>query len=291
MAPRVFYTVIVESVADEESSFVQVFWTWAMEMGEAIGRVLAVAREEGIAAPVAAEIDPYDIDTLPDDVDEIRDTGVFTSGARFFYPTETGPMPLPQGIILSALEGEQSPEEIQPAFDAWRDDDLYRLEASVPGEKLVPTFLALVTALPAIRVVWTEITHEWDNEDKIRFYANESITTVDAIRDFLESHPRDIVGNGYVKFTAYSETGATNIVINDHKEIAVMTYDEGVWETARNVLATLGLPEVEDRRSIQYGYYHWHYAPAGAKTRDALVNYLEGLGFFLWKEIDPEDDK
>ena len=280
-----FYTVIIEGHADADA-FVQVFFTWAADIGEAIAKVTAVAKEqEGIEHPIASELDEYDFDTLPDDVVEIGDTSVLSSGARFHFPAEEPVFRLPAGVILSCLDGEYDPEELCPGFQIQDDEELLRLDCAVPGDELEMVFNALVEALPDIRVSWIECSDEWEDASARQLYANEALNTPDSIQAFLRGETENILYNGMVKFTAYCVEGRTNLLIDDHKVISVLTFSRVILESMSDKLRELGFEESDELRTVVRGLHHWHYAPSGALRRQDFIAHLLGHGFSLWKEI------
>lgn len=295
MASPVFYTVLVESTVNRHDSFVQVFWTWAQSRGEAIDRVVTVAREyEEIPDPLPTEMDPYDIETLPEEVKEIESTGVYTTGGRYYYPTGdlAKQRRTPAGIILSCLDGQYEADELHVGYScAETEDGLFKLTALPPGGLLEETFLEMVEALPSIRVSWLEISNEWEDTQTKQLYANEALNTPEKIRAFLQREKLNIIENGWVKFTAYCSDGQTNLLIDDHKEISVLSYDESIRNMLADVLEQSGVPESQDLRTLTIGYHHWHYLPEGALDRETFIAHLVDKGFFLWREIDVPDEK
>jgi hypothetical protein len=281
----VFYVVLVEGREDADA-FVQAFFTWAPDVGEAIAKVTAAAKErEGIANPVATELDDYDFATLPDDVVEISGTTVLSSGARNYFPADEPYFRLPAGVILSCLDGEYDPEELHPGFHIMEEGDLLRLECAVPGEELAKTFNALVGVLPDILVTWVECSNEWGNATTNQFYSNETLYSPDSIQAFLDSETENILHNGMVKFTAYTEEGQTNLLIDGHKLISVLTYSREIAETMAAKLQDLGFGKFDALHTVARGLHHWHYAPATALPRRDFVKHLLEQGFSLWKEI------
>ncbi len=201
MAPKTFYTVLIESTVDRNDSFVQVFWAWAENKGEAIARVADVARDhEKIVDPFPVQMDPYDVETLPEDVKEIDGTGVYSASARFFFQTSDLEEQIrpPAGVILSCWDGEYEPDELRAGFSSEVEEDgLFRLTIVPSQDDLKKTFLALVEALPSIRVSWVEFSHEWGDVQSQQLYANEALNTPHAIHDFLQREQLNIVENGW----------------------------------------------------------------------------------------------
>lgn len=285
-AEDTFYTVVIECAVNEKDAFIQIFWTWAQDIGEALAKVLAVAKEsEELPSPVATDIDPYDFDTLPDDVNEIGGTSVFTSGSRFYFPADEHRFIVPRGIIPSSAEAELSPGDLCAGFTEYADGDLLRIDCLASADRLEETFYALPDVLPGIPVSWIECSDKWDEAGTRQFYANEALNTPALIRGYLHAAPENVLHNGMVKFTAYSEEGATNLLIDDHKEVCVITYSRQIGDGMAEALRTLGYEKSEDLKTVSAGLYHWHYTPFGALPRREFIEQLQKDGFSLWKEL------
>lgn len=281
-----FFTVVVEGGDKPRDAFIQVFWIWARDIGDAIDRVAAVARDaEGIADPLPSEADRFDYASLPDDAREIGGTRVFTTGARFHYPADEPVFRLPRGVILSCLDGDYDPDELRAGYCRRDDDGLLCMDCVVPDGMLEEAFHAMVKALPSIRVSWIECSSEWEDAETAQFYSNEELNSPSRIRSFLRDETANVLRNGMVKFTVYSDVGQTNLLVTDHKELGLLTYSEEVADAMRRTLDRMGLEENNDLKSISRGLHHWHYRPADALPRLAFVEHLLAAGFSLWKEL------
>ncbi|HEY6186880.1 MAG TPA: hypothetical protein VIW80_04315 [Pyrinomonadaceae bacterium] len=286
MREKTFFTILVESAAPEES-FVQVFWSWANHLGEAIDKVLRACRSMGIENATASEADPFDFAALPDHVIHDEKLDVFFAEARHFFPTTVeGSFIPPTGIIKSCQDGELDYELIREGFSQMiRGDGLYEVEAVIGRDQLFETFVALVRRLPSIRVFWIKIAADWEDKGREEFLVNEDLDSAESITDFLTAHAKDTVPNGHVALTAYSKVGQTNLVIDTHKTIKVLTKSAKVQSKMVARLKKLGFVELPEFYSLEYGYYHWHYRPTRSKSRSRFVAALKlaGVGTFLSK--------
>lgn len=283
---KTFYTILIESEESSDEFFVQVFWTWAEHIGAAISSVLKVALQENIKEPVAAQIDPYDFESIPDNVYEIHKTGVFTSGQRYYYPA-TFCLKIPEGVILSALDGDFDIEDLHKGFRFdLRNDGFCRINVVLPQDELEDTFLQLVKALPSIKVSWVEILNWWDEAENKQLWTNERLNNFDTIADFLKSNNRDILKNGFLNFTVYCEVGATNLQISDHKEICLITRSQEIQRIIADKLKELKISESDNLKSLSKGFHHWHYRPDGSYNRNDFINHIKKNGFSFWKEIE-----
>jgi hypothetical protein len=108
---------------------------------------------------------------------------------------------------------------------------------------------------------------------------------------FLTAHWDDTVANGHVALTAYGEPGQTNLTIDTHKTIKVLTKSATIQQEMASALKSLGFEELPEFHSLEYCFYHWHYRPTRSKSRAGLVAAMKKWGFSLWKDeiVEPED--
>ena len=114
------------------------------------------------------------------------------------------------------------------------------------------------------------------------FWTNENLNTVESITGFLATHAKDTIANGHVALTIYSSIGQTNLLIDTHKTIKVLTKSAKIERRMAAALRKLGFEELSEFHSLEYGYYHWHYRPARSKSRKRLVAALKRDGFRFW---------
>lgn len=283
MRDKTFFTVLVESPG-VGGSFIQVFWAWGAHPGEAIGRVLKACRHLGVRNAVASELDAYDFASLPSHVVGDERLGVFYDETRHHFPTEESFRP-PAGIIKSRLDGDYGEELIREGFSlAGREGGLYEVEAVVGRGRLFETFTALAGRLHSLRVFWVKIAGDWerDGEGPAEFWVNESLNTPELIADYLTAHANDTINNGHVALTAYSNAGQTNLTVDTHKTIKVLTKSARMRDRVAAALRRRGMEELAEPYSLERGYYHWHYRPTRSKSRARLVAALKRNGFVPW---------
>lgn len=284
MREKTFFTILVESAGPEES-FIQVFWSWANHLGKAIDKVVRACGSMGIENATASEADPFDFADLPDHAIHDEKLDVFFAEVRHFLPTPAeGAFIPPTGIIKSCQDGELDYELIREGFfTRKREDGLYETEVVIGRDQLFETFVALVRRLPSIRVFWVKIAADWEDKGLEEFWVNEDLNSAEAIAEFLTAHSKDTVANGHVTLTAYNKVGQTNLLIDTHKTIKVITKSAMVQSKMVSGLKRLGFEVLPEFHSLEYGYYHWHYRPTRSKSRARLVAALKRAGFSAWE--------
>ena len=274
---------MIESV-EPEHSFFQVFWSPAVHPGEAIESVLNACLRFGIKNAIARELDHLEFSSLPSDIVHDKKLQVFYARQRNYFPTEKS-FVAPFGIIESSQKGDYDYDLIREGFHLRKTaEGIYELVAVIERERLFETFLELVNRLPSIRVFWIKIAGDWEDRGREEFWANEDLNTSETIRSFLTTRQRDTVANGHVAVTVYSDPGQTNLLIDTHKTIKVLTKSVRMQRKMSASLSGLGYQELRDFHSLEHGYYHWHYRPVRSMSRKRLIAALKSDGFSLWKE-------
>lgn len=284
--------VLVESKETDTESFLQYFWTWAEHIGIALSKVANAAKKQGIDNPYCSEIALYDFDdfdTSSDELKQIEDTDIFVSTTRHYYPTEPC-LRLADGVVGAMQDGDFDAEDLQAGFDAYLDDEFYCINAVLEQEQILPLFLKLSATLPNIKVCWVVVTDAWEDTDVNQFWANTALNNMVSIKPFLEYTKKNILKNGLVSFTVFSDEGATNLSITDHKEIRLVTHSEQVQQTMVQTLLASNIQQSNELNSISGGFHHWHYQQADSLNRTDFIQFLQAEGFTFWQEITAEDE-
>ena len=283
------FRIMVESIEPEES-FVQMFWSPAPYPGQAIDSVLRASVRLGMRKPIARELDVVDPSSVPAESYHDKKSNVFYALECFSFPTEESFI-APLGIIASSEKGEHDYEQIREGFSLTKtEENIYELEAVIERDNLLNAFFELIKRLPSIEVFWIRIAADWEERGREEFWTNEDLNTFDSITSFLTTHFNDTVANGHVALTVYSDVGQTNLSIDTHKTIVVLTKSAKMQRTMAATLRRLGFEELSEFYSLRYNYHHWHYRPARSKSRTSLIAALKRNGFNLWKVQEPEDE-
>ena len=284
-----FYRALIESVEPEES-FVQVFWCSAKHAGQAIDAVLRACARLEINNPIVSELDLLDLSTVPDDSFHDKKSNVWYARERYTFPTERTFI-APLGIVGTSEKGQHEYEQIREGFRLTKSDDIYEIEAVLERDDLLKTFFELIKRLPAIRVFWIRIAPDWEKRGWEQLWTNDKLNTIESISSFLATHFNDTVANGHVALTVYSDAGQTNVSIDTHKTIVVLTKSKKMQHRMVAGFRKLGFAELKDFYSLRYGYYHHHYRPTRSKSRRRLVAALKRSGFKLWQEHPVEREE
>lgn len=133
MSKSPLYTGLINEQT-ENDAFIQSYFSRADHMGEALEKMLAAARLNGLENPEVRELDPLDtkmLETLEMKVEPGPDAGTFWVISRIYYEPE--PLfQLPYGVIASQDEEGHDVDEIAPGFTQSRDENgLTTLEVNV----------------------------------------------------------------------------------------------------------------------------------------------------------------
>lgn len=267
---------------EADDSFYQVYWAHGDHLGDALPRIRAEARDNGVEAPVFVNADPFDIENLPDELGDVSGQDVFSTGRIYFPRTET--FEFPCGIVPSWVEGPHDPQEIRDGYAVNRAaDGMVKIEVNVSGPKLRPLYYALIREWGDFRVFWYRIHTDYEHSEQGEMMVNETLSTAEAIIDHLEANALDSLDNGLCTLTAYVPEGGTNLNISDHKKIVVLTYDEANAARAIKFLDSHGYEKTEPFLTIDADMHHRHYRPEGSRDRPSLIEHLTAQGFKPWQ--------
>jgi hypothetical protein len=284
------FRVMIESI-EPGHSFFQVFWSPAKHIGKAIDTILSACVSMGINNPGVREADCVEFDSLPENAVRNERLNVWYAPGRSYFPTENSFI-APAGIVESGQKGEYDYELIREGFSLSETEaGIYEVEATIQRDKLFDIFVELLKQLLSIRVFWIKLAADWEDQNRQEFWTNENLNTVASITRFLTTHWNDTVANGHVALTAYGDPGQTNLTIDTHKTIKVLTKSAKIQQKMAEALKSLGYEELLEFRSLEYCYYHWHYRPTRSKSRTRLIAAMKKWGFSLWKDqiVEPED--
>jgi hypothetical protein len=284
-----FYRVLIESV-EPKQSFVQVFWCSAKHPGQAIDAVFRACARLGINNPIVSELDYLDLNTIPDDSFHEKKSNVWCAMERYTFPTEKTFI-APLGIVGTSEQGEHEYEQIREGFQLTKSDDIYEIEAVVERDNLLKTFFELAMRLPSIKVFWIRVAPDWEDRGWEQLWTNDKLNIIESISSFLASHFNDTVANGHVALTVYSDAGQTNLTIDTHKTIVVLTKSKKMQDRMAAGFRKMRFEELSKFYSLRYDYHHYHYRPTRSKSRRRLVAALKRSGFKLWQQhqVEPEE--
>lgn len=286
-----FFRIMIESV-EPELSFFQTFWSPATHPGQAIESVLKACISLGIRNAIARELDYDDPDSSNEAIVRDKKLNVFYARGRTFFPTEKSFI-APFGIIEASEKGPHDYDLIREGFSLTKTEKgIYEVEAVIERDELFDVFVELIKRLPSIKVFWIKIAADWEEQGREEFWTNEDLNTPESITSFLTNHHNDTIANGHVALTVYSDVGQTNLLIDTHKTIKVLTKSAAIQRKMASALKSLGYEQLSKLYSLEYEYYHWHYRPARSKSRTRLIAALRKDGFILWKSepVDSDED-
>ncbi|AFY68425.1 hypothetical protein Pse7367_0107 [Thalassoporum mexicanum PCC 7367] len=263
----------------QDIGYLNTFWAWANHRGEAIHRMLGAAKRQKIHNPLVNRLDPFDPENLRADV-LTDDYGItfYSEKAYSFVPGYS--YKFPYGIVPSCIEGDNEPDDIEPGWNvSVNADGLLDLTAVVEAKELLEIYGHLISLLPSIRVFWIRIVEDWEKYGQEQIFANESLNTPQLILDFIKGHSIDILQNGHLVLTCFSDVGATNLNLSDHKYIEALSYDKDVIAKLCLHLNDCGIGKLDDLLTINDRIHHWHYRHPAGKGRTDLINMLQNEGF------------
>lgn len=281
------YTAMVDH-AEDGKGILQVFWSEADTIGEALARIGSALPLAGFPEPWhISELDPYRT-PLPS-IANVVCPSVWCADTRHGFPQEYT-FCLPVGVIKSCEDGKFELRQIRPGYCCRETGDSIVIDAVVAKEDLLDRYLAVVALFGQYRVSWFKFQPGWEKGGDAT-YVNEAINDARLLGELLADQRQDLFENGHLTVTAFVQEGSTNINLTDHKTIEVWTTSRDIANRVVGVLQASGLPALDPLISIEAGFHHWHYRPHGSRSRPELIDGLKSLGFSAWQPKPQKRDQ
>jgi hypothetical protein len=277
-----FYYGLVEW-SDKNSSYICKAWAWGKHFGEAIENMRAAAIADGIKKPEIVEVDYEELQDIPETALSYDQGISYISDETHGFPTKYV-FRFPYGVMINNFAHEVDPEKIRPGYHLYPADDngLIEIEAVVERDNLLKIYLDMVKTLPDINVFWLKLADDWES-DEWEMFTNESLRTPAKIKKYVAANKVNSLMNGHLTLTTYSDTGATNLNISDHKTIVVLTYDKNLAMQLRKVLEASAIKKKKRLYAVSGGIQHYHFRHPESLNRKQLIKKLKTDGFKKWE--------
>lgn len=276
-----FYVIILES-SDKENGNLYILYLWAENISHSLDKSLSYANSLSFPNPAVRQIDPYNFDSIKTIKGLKKDGEVYISEKIYSF-NYVDSYHFPHGIIASCMEGNHDISEIKPGYKVFHENDgLIKLTLNSKAECLLSTYNNLLSIVPCIDTFWIKISAEWDCYTDDVFYINQNLNSSQSIYSFINEHQIDLLFNGYVTLTSYVSQGRTNISIDDHKLVIVLSYDEQLVDNLCIHLEENNMHRKHDLITIQDEIYHWHYPHIEGKSKKELISLLANEDFRYW---------
>lgn len=283
---------LIDGQENSETGIFGNFYAYGSHLGDALEKTIKVAVEYNIYNPDLIEASILeDIEQVDnrEDLIEINDM-VYMNPTTHAFPSNDPDKTFipPIGIVKSVDDGEYDYDLIKESFVAYDQNEkgIYELEIVVGKTNLIDLFLKSIHLLPSIDTVLIYIQSFWENENT-ELWAAKQFTNSEFVTEFLKKNLKDTLENGNIRIVINSLAGETNLILDDHKIIQLHTRNESLFRYFIGNYMDWGYEQTEDFYSLEYGFHHWHYRPAGSLTRIEFKNMLNQNQFELldsWEE-------
>jgi hypothetical protein len=280
-----FYIGLIEAV-DKKEAFVQVLYSSANSVGDAIDSMLNYAKKSNLKRPIISEVNIIQLENLPKEAIRLPELDIYYLKSRYYFPLCDYPkFQLPYGVVSSSQEGKFETDLINEGYKRYVDENIEHLLIVVDRARLLKIYLEIVESLKSIRVLWLRVASDWEYCNIVEFYSNESLNSYLLVKEFILENFSDVFLNGYLSMTVYSDEGEINVTIDDHKMIHISSAPCEFIDIVSEYIENKGFKYYEQNNlySIDCGYYHWHYKPQSSKNRQDLDRHLKDNGFTLWR--------
>ena len=284
--------LLIEGQQDSDTGIFGSFYSYGSHLGDALEKTIKASGEYKFNSPDLIEASLLQSLEQIDNADELIELkdGVYMNPTTHAFPSNDPDKSFvpPIGIVKNVDDGEYEYDLIKENFVAYgkNENGIFELELVVEKANLIDVFLKSILFLPSVDGMWIYIQPFWE-KDCTELWIAKNFTNSDLVTEFLKMHQKDTLENGNLKIVTHSLTGETNLTLDDHKKIQLHTKDEEVFRHFIGNTMDLGYEQTREIYSLEYGFHHWHYRPAGSLTRPDFKRMLELNQFELldtWDE-------
>lgn len=283
---------LIEGEQDSDTGTFGSFYAYGSHLGDALEKTLKASAVYNFNGPDIIEATLLESLRQIDNADELIELNdeVYMNPTTHAFPLNDPDKSFvpPIGIVKSVEDGEYEYDLIKENFVAYGQNEhgIFELELVVGKANLIDVCLKSILFLPSVDGFWVYIQPFWEN-DKTELWVAKHFTNSDLVTEFLKMHQKDTLENGNIKIVTHSLIGQTNLTLDDHKKLQLHTKDEEVFRHFIENFMDLGYEQTREFYSLEYGFHHWHYRPAGSLTRPDFKSMLEQNQFELldaWDE-------
>lgn len=278
--------LLIEGQRDSDTGIFGNFYAYGSHLGDALKKTLRASTEYNFNSPDLVEASLLESLEQVDNTDNLIElnNAVYMSPTTHAFPSNDPNKSFipPIGIVKSVDNGEYEYDLIKENFVAYEQNKngIFELELVVGKLNLIDMFIKSILFLPSVDGFWIYIQPFWEN-NSTELWVAKHFTDSNLVTKFLKMHQKDTLENGNLKIITHSLKGETNLTLDDHKKIQLHTKDEEVFRHFIGNFVDLGYKQTRVFYSLEYGFHHWHYRPAGSLTRPNFKSMLEQNQFEL----------
>ncbi len=292
MTKKELWYLLIDGQQDAETGVFGNFYAYGSHLGDALDKTIKASNEYNFVKHNLTEallLASFDIIENNEELVKIA-TDVFMRSTTYTFPIDHPDKVFnpPIGIVKSVYEGEYEYDLIKENFVAYGADEngVFELELVLSKQNLIDTFLKTIEFLPTIEGFWIYLKNYWES-DLTELWVAKHFTDKHMVIDFLKTQKNNTLENGYLDIVVHSQTGDTNLTLDDHKKIQLHTKEEGVFNDFIGNIIKLGYEQTRDFYNLEFGYHHFHYRLVDSLTRTEFKQMLTDNKFELidkWEE-------
>ena len=284
MTKRKLWYLLVEGQQDPETGVFGNFYAYGNHLGEALDKVIKASDEYRFFNHNLVEAslpDSFDIAGEKAGLIKITDD-VYMRSTTYTYPLDDpdkGFIP-PAGIVKSVGDGGYDDDLIKECFVAYGADEngIFEFELVLARQNLIDTFIKAIGFLPPIDGLSIYIKDHWES-GLTELWVADHFTDKHTVVTFLNEQKENTLENGHLDIVIHSAKGATDLMLDDHKKIQLHTKDATVFNDFGKNIIGLGYKQTRNFYSLEFGYHHFHYRPAGSLIRSEFKEMLTEHNF------------
>ncbi len=285
--------LLIEGQKDANTGIVGNFYAYGEHLGDSLKKVINASSYHHFTNShliQASFLEHFDLIENNHELLSISDD-VYMRTNTFTFIVENDPDTLfipPIGIVEGVSDNELDYDLIKESFVAYgqNENELFEFELVVAKHNLVDVFLKAIEFLPSVDGFWIYIKSYWEN-GLTELWVAKHFVDKQTVIDFLKIQKINTLENGFLNIVVHSQSGETNLILDDHKKIQLFTKEETVFSEFIGNIIDLGYEQTKDFHSLEFGYFHFHYRQADSLARNEFKAMLREYQFELidkWEE-------
>ena len=287
-----YWYLLIQGEYDKKGAFVN-FYSHGEHLGDALNNTKNAALEIGLVNCELVEANHLDLledFELPEETVKLSNKVIYKNGfSTYELDNENDESFIsPIGIVKSTEDGEIDFDEIKEQFEAsGKDEDgVYSFCLSISKNNLEKVFFDSINFLPNINSIWIYIMDHWEFEKETELWINKDLTDKEDIVNFVKNNKKNLIHNGYLDLVMHCIEGETNLMIDEHKQIRLTTKNVDIFNKFGKEIMNLGFNQTRDYKSLENGFYHWHYRSNESLNKNKFREFLKINNFELIEKFE-----
>ena len=148
------------------------------------------------------------------------------------------------------------------------------IEAQTDADQLIDVFMSLIERVPSADNLEVRVLDHFESAPTTDVWITSHVNARNII-NFLDDHDEELFGHGHLEMSVYVRAQKGTLRLTEHKTVAWLAEAHALETEMTAWLGELKVPRLPDNKLVSVrNAQHYHYRPAGSRTRDKLATEL-----------------